>query len=109
MRSQCNNCGWKGVPKIELLDIPDLAERLDEGGVVPSGECPECGALCCPIVKTKRPVVRIDVHGGVAYCNNPPKGVTVKIYDHDNHLFTVNKQQKESYANTTTNHPSRDV
>lgn len=26
-------------------DIPDVLSRLDVGGQVPSGECPECGAL----------------------------------------------------------------
>lgn len=46
MKSKCDNCDWTGVPKVELEDIPDLAERLSAGSVVPSGECPKCGALC---------------------------------------------------------------
>lgn len=45
-RSACGNCAWVGVPKIGLEEIRDLNERLDPGGVVPSGECPKCGALC---------------------------------------------------------------
>lgn len=49
-RSKCDNCGWRGVPKIDAFaDIPDLFERIEPGGVVPSGECPECGALCYPL------------------------------------------------------------
>ena len=28
--------------------------------------------------------VKIDVRGGVAYCDNPPDGVEVEIIDHDN-------------------------
>ncbi len=62
---QCDYCGWKGIPKIELGDIPDLYERLDPGSIVPSGECPKCGALCYPITKPKpRPHVIIHVGGG---------------------------------------------
>ena len=44
--SSCDNCGWKGDPEKTLVQIHRLAERLDPGGVVPSGECPKCGALC---------------------------------------------------------------
>lgn len=46
MISQCGNCDWKGEPDITLAEIPDLAQRLDVGATVPSGECPECSALC---------------------------------------------------------------
>lgn len=58
MKSQCYNCNWSGKPKIELPEIPDLIERIEEGGVVPSGECPKCGALCYefkPKRKAKEP------------------------------------------------------
>jgi len=46
---ECNNCGmiwhWDS-----LLDIQDYFQRVEAGGVVPSGECPacDCGALCYP-------------------------------------------------------------
>jgi hypothetical protein len=47
---QCDDCGWKGVTKTEdISHIPDLFERIEAGGVVPSGECNKCGALCYPI------------------------------------------------------------
>jgi predicted RNA-binding Zn-ribbon protein involved in translation (DUF1610 family) len=45
----CDNCGWEGIDEAmanRFPDIPGLEQRLDPGGVVPSGECPECGALC---------------------------------------------------------------
>jgi len=44
---ECDDCGavW---PEAELLQIKNLEARLDAGGVVPSGECPTCGALCYP-------------------------------------------------------------
>ena len=45
-QSECGNCEWEGTPAIGLEEIPDLGIRLDAGGTVPSGECPECGALC---------------------------------------------------------------
>lgn len=43
----CNNCGnyWE---EEELRPIKDLEQRIEPGGTVPSGECPECGALCYP-------------------------------------------------------------
>ena len=46
---ECDNCGtiWHGD---SLLDIQDYFQRIEAGGVVPSGECPDtkCGALCYP-------------------------------------------------------------
>lgn len=52
MKVRCDNCGHEttdGRLKVRLEDIPDLAKRLDPGGVVPAGECPKCGALAYPI------------------------------------------------------------
>jgi hypothetical protein len=49
---ECANCGevW---PANKLAPIKDLDQRIELGGMVPSGECPDvsCGALCYP---TKR-------------------------------------------------------
>lgn len=45
---RCDNCGK--VHANETLKIAKhLGERVDPGGVMPSGECMECGALCYPI------------------------------------------------------------
>lgn len=66
MKSKCNNCGWKGNPKIELEDIPDLNQRLDAGSIVPSGECPKCLCLCYPI-KPKPKHVAHAVRVGAGY------------------------------------------
>lgn len=43
--SECQNCGqcWK---ESELKEIEDYYVRILPGETVPSGECPECGALC---------------------------------------------------------------
>ena len=47
-KHRCDNCGeiWKAD---QLEGIKDLDHRVDSGSVVPSGECPECGALCYPV------------------------------------------------------------
>ena len=44
--SECGNCQWQGLPTVVFPDIPDLMQRIEPGGTVPSGECPQCGALC---------------------------------------------------------------
>ena len=44
----CDNCCIVQLEedlKIGLADIKDLLCRIEPGGVVPSGECPECEAL----------------------------------------------------------------
>lgn len=44
----CDNCGWEGPEDklgCELINVHRLWDRIDPGGVVPVGECPECGAL----------------------------------------------------------------
>jgi len=54
MKSACANCHWAGEPSTAFPDIPDLCQRIEPGGEVPSGECPECGALCYAVPKKKR-------------------------------------------------------
>ena len=45
----CDNCG-KTWPEDALDPVHDFWGRVDPGGVLPIGQCPdaECGALCCP-------------------------------------------------------------
>ena len=45
---ECDNCGEEWV-LAELAEAKDLSERVDPGGEMPSGECPDCGALCYPV------------------------------------------------------------
>ena len=47
---KCGNCG-KIHDAIDLGDMEDLHERVEAGNSVPSGECPDCGALCYPYTK----------------------------------------------------------
>ena len=47
-RVHCDNCNKDfSVKKMRVVfpNIPHLSERLDIGGEVPAGECPECGSL----------------------------------------------------------------
>lgn len=53
-RSQCANCDWIGYPSVTTENIPDLNERTDPGGTVPSGECNECHCLCYPYKPRKK-------------------------------------------------------
>lgn len=45
MKAECGNCGqiWD---ETDLAEIKDYFQRVEAGGEVPAGECPECGALC---------------------------------------------------------------
>ncbi len=41
---RCDDCG-RTFEQADLAAIKDIEQRLDAGGTVPAGECPECGAL----------------------------------------------------------------
>ena len=51
----CDNCKkeWK---REMLCEAKDYFQRVEPGGMVPSGECPACGALCYPIEKIPKRV-----------------------------------------------------
>ncbi len=49
---ECDSCPWAG-PAAELAPIADLHRRVDPGGIVPSGECPKCGALAYPLERQR--------------------------------------------------------
>ncbi|MEB3022938.1 MULTISPECIES: hypothetical protein [Mycolicibacter] len=42
---ECGNCALILGDEEQMNEIRDLEQRIDPGGVVPAGECPECGAL----------------------------------------------------------------
>ena len=41
----CGSCDWKGAENQLKSYIADIFDRLDVGGEVPAGDCPECGAF----------------------------------------------------------------
>lgn len=50
--AKCQQCDWTGRAENMRTDSPDeiegFFERVQPGEEMPSGECPECGALCHP-------------------------------------------------------------
>ncbi len=46
---KCDDCG-RHYRSSELRDIADIHQRLTPGGIVPAGECPDCGALAYEVV-----------------------------------------------------------
>ena len=44
----CDDCG-EIMAEHRLREVLRLAERVDPGHLVPSGECPKCFALCYPL------------------------------------------------------------
>lgn len=49
----CANCTKRWTME-ELKPVEDLHQRVEPGGVMPSGECPDCHALCYPIHDARR-------------------------------------------------------
>jgi hypothetical protein len=60
----CDNCEneYEGDEDLKRVfpDIPGLLQRLDPGGTVPAGECPECGALVYPRKDPVRVLILVD-------------------------------------------------
>jgi len=48
---RCQDCGdqFRDDQVVPLDQVKNLLERVSPGEPMPSGECPECGALCQPI------------------------------------------------------------
>lgn len=57
--SECQDCG-KTWSEDQLNPIKDIEQRVASGEPMPSGECPECGALCQerPIIDKDAPITR---------------------------------------------------
>jgi hypothetical protein len=47
MKHECQDCGKKW-DEAQLREVKHLLERVAPGEPMPSGECPECGAVCHP-------------------------------------------------------------
>jgi hypothetical protein len=58
-KHECDNCGGiftvEQLLPIDEMDWGQLLKRIQPGSIVPSGECPSCGALCyIEYIKDKR-------------------------------------------------------
>lgn len=42
---ECDNCTWTGTVD-DTEYVRDIHSRVEPGGEMPAGECPECGSLC---------------------------------------------------------------
>ncbi len=61
-KHRCDNCSATHLAG-RLKDIDRLGERVEPGGTMPSGECPNCGALCYPVDKLADHPVRLKNRG----------------------------------------------
>lgn len=77
--SACQNCAkvWRDS---ELKPIQDLSQRVEAGEPMPSGECPECGALCQPAkLRFQVPKMAIEFWVDKFHVSTPDEIVRVKI------------------------------
>lgn len=69
-KSKCQDC-QETFNDGDLAPIDDIYERVSPGEIMPSGECPKCGALCQPIDSTeglnKFLVISCDPEDGTFY------------------------------------------
>lgn len=72
-------------PTAAVTDIlTDLRHFSDANGVHFYKACERSYEFYLKEQKPDPIKVEIEVHGGVAYCYDPPDGVQVEIIDHDN-------------------------
>ena len=58
IKHQCDNC--EALHDLEdLAIIKDYSERVEDGEVEPTGECPDCGCLCHEVTVTVRPRFKV--------------------------------------------------
>ena len=110
----CQDCGWKGtVSQCEPIAPRCLPERVPAGGVMPAGECPECGASAMLDADKPDPCVRIvtvpnpefAMHFGVRSTTQSLANVmafardtcTYRVQDVDHHGFRVAVYRRNPY------------
>jgi hypothetical protein len=62
--TRCDSCGARRVISkiVQLEDMQSLTIRLDLGGEVPAGECPDCGAFCYLVKKRKKKGEKMSIN-----------------------------------------------
>lgn len=82
-RAQCANCS-KRYDVDDLEEYSDFWSRVEVGGEIPAGDCPECGAFAYLIrPPARRARVVVTVRGGVVQDVQHPRGVLVVVKDFD--------------------------
>lgn len=83
MKHICDNCGKKWDLG-ELAYAQNLHLRVDPGGVMPSGECRNCEALCYP-AKNRAKKIYLGIitgdYGSVIFANQTKKGLENALYE----------------------------
>jgi hypothetical protein len=79
-KHSCSDCG-RTFTEDQLGETHNIWERVSPGEIMPSGECPKCGALCHPMREPA--TVKLTVIGGVAEAYEVPKGIRVEVHDYD--------------------------
>lgn len=54
-KAKCDDCEWIGDAN-DVKEIHRFWERVEAGCEMPSGECPECGALAYPVKEPTEPL-----------------------------------------------------
>jgi hypothetical protein len=93
--AQCQNC--EKVWRVEdLQEVRDLAQRVSPGEIVPAGECPDCHAVCSPIVH-----VVIEVKGGTIQVVHTSGPMSIYVVDWDD--AAAGDMACDSYENNSLN------
>jgi hypothetical protein len=71
MNLKCDNCDHVCKKSSSNL-IKKLHERVEPGGIMPGGECPECGALMYPTAATvdKQQTIKLRLTVDIEYIPN---------------------------------------
>lgn len=56
---KCDDCGWTGTTD-QTDEVSDIEQRLEAGGEVPAGECPDCGALAYLVDNPHKPAEPVN-------------------------------------------------
>lgn len=66
---RCDNCNLVHAGEM-LWPIENLPQRIEPGGIVPSGQCSKCRALCYPIVEHQRRRRETECETVTEYCRS---------------------------------------
>ena len=92
MKHICDDCGKRWTLQ-EVVEAKEMIQRVDPGGIMPSGQCPECGALCYPtdqyphgkgigiVGKTVYVALTSGNYGQDIFIHSTEEGLTKALYE----------------------------